>query len=117
EKELEQLDIAINENDALLKKAEADRDQYEEAIKKIVGEEREKVGSLDMLINQLRHISKEEVYTYDYKYLEDSILNIDSEYKIIVDKYERFPRLVHEQQQLNVSLETSAQAISESMIA
>ncbi|MEH6308227.1 SMC family ATPase [Olivibacter sp. CPCC 100613] len=117
EKELEQLDIAINENDALLKKAEADRDQYEEAIKKIVGEEREKVGSLDMLINQLRHISKEEVYTYDYKYLEDSILNIDSEYKIIVDKYEQLQSLVHEQQQLKVSLETRAQAISESMVA
>ncbi|MGK9124884.1 hypothetical protein M1D52_12200 [Olivibacter sp. SA151] len=117
EKELERLELEINENDAILKKAEIDRDQYEIGIQKIVAEERVKVGALNMLTKQLHNLSEDEVYQYDKNYLENSILDIDSESKTIVNQYEQLQALVQEEQQLKVSLEARFQAVNENLAA
>ncbi|WP_134090547.1 SbcC/MukB-like Walker B domain-containing protein [Olivibacter sp. XZL3] len=117
EEEIVLLEEEIAENEQLLKKAEADRNQYERVIQQIIGEERAKTGALDLLVRQLQDMSEEEVYTYDASALEEHLAKIDSEYNGIIESYERLQKQVQEKQQLQVALETRLQAVNESISA
>jgi len=117
EGEMERLEKALDVNETQRKKVEADRIQYENAIRKIVENERIKTGSLNLLMKQLKIVSLEEIETLSIEGLSAEVMRIDREVETVVKTHHALQNALQEQQQLKITLDTRLNSVMESLTA
>ncbi|QNL48352.1 SMC family ATPase [Olivibacter sp. SDN3] len=115
--EITAIEQEINESEVALKKAEADRDAYDAAVKKIEHEHQAKSGSLELLVKQLKLLKLEDLANSSIVDMEQKITDIHAEIDGIIERHEFLQRQLQEQQQLKVTFETRLSNVVDNMEA
>lgn len=117
EKEITSIENEINTNEIALKKAEMERDNFDNAIKKIVAEEQSKSGALEVLIKQLKLISIDAIYSGHIEEFKTFIEELSTESDQISIRYDVLQQQLQEHQQLKTVLETRLNAVIDNLEA
>lgn len=117
EKEITSIENEINTNEIALKKAEMERDNFDNAIKKIVAEEQSKSGALEVLIKQLKLITIDAIYSGHIEEFKIFIEELSTESDQILIRYDVLQQQLQEHQQLKTVLETRLNAVIDNLEA
>jgi len=117
EDEIALIENEINSNEIALRKAETERDNFENAIKKIVAEEQSKSGALEALTRQLKLISINEIYGSNIEEFKVMIGELLAESDLILSRYDVLQKQLQEHQQLKTVLETRLNAVVDNLEA